>query len=192
MEKQMLIIKHAKKTLLMPFLASAILLTPLAHAQSCNLKSEFKPEQWEIIKEAYDYGEPYNLGYTLASISVIESNAGLYVENDSSESYGVPQIRVTTAIKRLGLRNSNQNREGVKNRLIKDNEFAFDLAVEELRYWLGVRGNWRTAIKSYNAGWKHHRGENYMYKVVGVLKELEKCDTYLASNVGKTNTSMQG
>lgn len=175
----MFIKKYAKKMSFLSLFVCSFFLSPLSHAQSCDLKSELKEEQWEVIQEAYNYGKPYDLGYTLASISVIESNAGLYVENDSSESYGVPQIRVTTAIKRLGLRNSNQNREGVKNRLIKDNEFAFDLAVEELRYWLGVRGNWRTAIQSYNAGWKHHRGEGYMFKVIDVLNELEDCESYL-------------
>lgn len=175
----MFITKYAKKISLLSLLVCSSFLTSMAYAQTCNLKSELKPEQWDVVQEAYSYGAPYNLGYTLASISVIESNAGLYVENDASESYGVPQIRVTTAIKRLGLHNSNRNREGVKNRLIKDNEFAFDLAVEELRYWLDVRGDWRTAIKSYNAGWKHHKGEGYMFKVIGVLNELENCESHL-------------
>lgn len=176
----MFIKKYAKKTSFLSLFVCSFFLSPLSHAQSCDLKSELKEEQWDVIQEAYDYGEPYDLGYTLASISVIESNAGLYVENDASESYGVPQIRVTTAITRLGLHNSDANREGVKNRLIKDNEFAFELAVEELRYWLDVRGDWRTAVQSYNAGWKHHRGEGYMYKVIGILKQLESCDKYLA------------
>ena len=176
----MFIKKYVKKMSIVSFLIFSTSLTSLAYASSCNLKSELKEEQWEVIQEAYNYGKPYNLGYTLASISVIESNAGLYVENDVSESYGVPQIRVTTAITRLGLHNSDANREGVKNRLIKDNEFAFELAVEELRYWLDVRGNWRTAIQSYNAGWKHHRGEGYMFKVIDVLNELEDCESYLA------------
>lgn len=175
----MLIKKYVKKISIVSFLIFSTSLTSLAYASSCNLKSELKPEQWDVIQEAYDYGEPYDLGYTLASISVVESNAGLYVENDVSESYGVPQIRVTTAIKRLGLDNSNRNREGVKERLIKDNEFAFDLAVKELRYWLGIRGGWREAIKSYNAGWKHYKGKDYMFKVIGVLNELENCEDYL-------------
>lgn len=154
-------------------------ISSFSFADSCILKNKLEKEQWNVIKEAYQIGYEYDLGYTLASISVIESNAGLYVENDATESYGVPQIRVTTAIKRLGLEDSNRNREGVKNRLIKDNEFAFDLAIEELKYWLGVRQNWRAAIQSYNAGWIQENGKNYMFKVVNTLNELEKCENYL-------------
>ena len=153
--------------------------TSFAFADNCSLKNELDKTQWNVVKQAYEIGSPYDLGYTLASISVIESNAGLNIENNVSQSYGVPQIRVTTAINRLGLPNSNKNRERVKNRLIEDNKFAFGLAIEELKYWISVRGNWRTAVKSYNAGWKAYKGENYLFKVVNTLNELEKCESHL-------------
>jgi hypothetical protein len=152
-----------------------------ADNNECSFKDEFSDEQWQVIQDAYQYGEPHNLGLTLASISVIESTAGVNVVNERTKSYGIPQIRIYTALNRLNLENTPRNQAKIKKRLINDNDFAYDMAIQELQYWLSVRSNWRDSVKSYNAGWNKNAGNGYMHSVVNTLRELEKCETYITA-----------
>ena len=145
--------------------------------KKCPLDKEMKPWQWENILAAYNRGKPHDLGYTLASIAIVETKAGLDTSNDDSESYGITQILLTTAEKRLRDKGITSTRESIKQQLLSNDNFSYDLAIEELNYWNEIRdSNWRNMVRSYNAGWKQYKGEPYLRKVINRLNQLKQCD----------------
>lgn len=143
---------------------------------NCSLKSNFSLKQWNKVEEAYKAGQDKDLGYTMAAITIVESKAGLDKVNEASESYGITQININTALSRMNMEDNKENRDKIKSMLIKSDKLSFKLAKDELLYWQSVRNNnWRQMVRSYNAGWNAENGNIYLTKVIKNLKKLEDC-----------------
>lgn len=130
--------------------------------------------QIKNIKKCYKAGEPYNLGQTMAAICYHESRAGLYKINSKSDDYGLPQIHLKTALSRLNLKSTWHNKQRIRTRLVTNDEFALDLAIQELRYWKETRGRgWKDTVASYNQG-TVIQNYDYFDAVLEALRTLKK------------------
>ncbi len=141
---------------------------------------EFSDTQKEIIAYAYNYGQKYNFGSTLAAIAWHESCAGEYRINFADPSAGIYHALIPGVIKRYRMLNDTGfNRNIIGTQLIKDDEFASKVAIDELLYWNKTRdGNWKDIIKSYNKGFSWEKNEkmnelaeNY-YKSIKAKKDI--------------------
>lgn len=140
----------------------------------CGSVYEFSNDQKEIIAYAYNYGKKYGLGYTLAAIAWHESCAGEYRMNFADPSAGLYHALIPGVLRRYQmLKDNGFNRNVIGEMLIRDDEFASKVAVDELLYWDKVRnGNWKDMIKSYNKGFSWEKSvrlnqlaENYYENV---------------------------
>ena len=129
-----MVVKHINK-----YLLGVILLSGSVVATECP---EFSLEQLHTLQEAHDYGKDYKLEHTLPAIVLQESGAGevLVGVNKGYNDYGIAQINLGTASKRLGV-NSSYSQGVLATRLIEDSQFNLSMAVKELEYWQGVRKN---------------------------------------------------
>lgn len=146
----------------------------------CVSIDKFSDDQKEIIAYAYNYGKKYNLGFTLAAIAWHESCAGEYRMNFADPSAGIYHALIPGVMKRYQmLKDTGFNRNVIGELLIRDDEFASKVAVDELLFWNKVRdGNWKDIIKSYNKGYSWEKNdklneiaENY-YKNIKLKKEI--------------------
>lgn len=156
---------------------SYIYATPI---NKCVNVDKFSDSQKEIIAYAYNYGKKYKLGFTLAAIAWHESCAGEYRMNFADPSAGIYHALIPGVIKRYQiLKDTGFNRNVIGELLIRDDEFASKVAIDELLYWDKVReGNWKEIIKSYNKGYSWEKSaklnemaENY-YKNIKQKKEV--------------------
>lgn len=122
---------------------------------------KFSSDQKEIIAYAYNYGKKYGLGYTLAAIAWHESCAGEYRMNFADPSAGLYHALIPGVLRRYQmLKDNGFNRNVIGEMLIRDDEFASKVAIDELLYWDRVRnGNWKDMIKSYNKGFSWEKSE---------------------------------
>lgn len=146
----------------------------------CVSIEQFSNEQKEIIAYAYNYGKKYDLGYTLAAIAWHESCAGEYRMNFADPSAGIYHALIPGVIRRYQMLSDNGfNRNVIGELLVRDDEFASKVAIDELMYWDKTRnGNWKDMIKSYNKGFSWEKNtqsnkaaENY-YKNIKAKKEI--------------------
>jgi len=154
---------------------------PLVSFSSVDLCREFNSldsTQHYVLRKAYDYGTNHDLGYTMASIAMVESNAGKYLVNASTQDFGVFHIN----LKYAALRDEVYTEFG-RNVLAQELIFNIDLnarhALDTLLYFQDYhKGDWRKTVASYNAGFDHHKGRGYMLKVVKWIKVLQVCIDY--------------
>lgn len=143
-----------------------IFLSFFLYADSCKDITLFDQSQINTIHYAYHYGKKHDLGYTMAAIAWKESCAGLYRINFDDPSAGIYHAHLPGVIKRhYKAKNTSFKRNVVAERLIRDMEFASQIALEELLYWKKIRNNdWKTIIKSYNKGfsWEKSKGRNQL------------------------------
>lgn len=148
----------------------------------CVSINQFSEDQKEIIAYAYNYGKKYDLGYTLAAIAWHESCAGEYRMNFSDPSAGIYHALIPGVIRRYQMLSDNSfNRNVIGELLVRDDEFASKVAIDELMYWDKVRkGNWKDMIKSYNKGFSWEKSsqsdkiaENYYENIKAKKKILE-------------------
>ena len=127
----------------------------------CGSIYKFSEDQKEIIAYAYNYGKRYGLGYTLAAIAWHESCAGEYRMNFADPSAGLYHALIPGVLRRYKmLKDNGFNRNVIGEMLIRDDEFASKVAIDELLYWDKVRdGNWKDMIKSYNKGFSWEKSE---------------------------------
>lgn len=172
---------------LVAFLAH-LFATPI---NKCVSIDKFSESQKEIIAYAYNYGARYNLGYILAAIAWHESCAGEYRMNFSDPSAGIYHALIPGVIKRYNiLKDTGFNRNVIGELLIRDDEFASKVAIDELLYWEKVRdGNLKNMIKSYNKGFSWEKSkqsnkfaENYYNNIKEKMDILER---YLPRNLDK-------
>lgn len=149
-------------------------------AGKCGSVYSFSEDQKEIIAYAYNYGKPYGLGYTLAAIAWHESCAGEYRMNFADPSAGIYHALIPGVLRRYQmLKDNGFNRNVIGELLVRDDEFASRVALDELLYWDKVRnGNWKDMIKSYNKGFSWEKSaranqfaENY-YENVRQKREI--------------------
>ena len=146
----------------------------------CGSVFSFNEDQKEIIAYAYNYGKKYDLGYTLAAIAWHESCAGEYRMNFADPSAGLYHALIPGVLRRYQmLKDNGFNRNVIGEMLVRDDEFASKVAIDELLYWDRVRnGNWKAMIKSYNKGFSWEKSasankfaENY-YQSVKQKREI--------------------
>lgn len=167
----------------MRFIALLLLVECYIYAtpvNKCVSIDKFNDNQKEIIAYAYNYGKKYNFGFTLAAIAWHESCAGEYRMNFADPSAGIYHALIPGVIKRYQmLKDTGFNRNVIGELLIRDDEFASKVAIDELLFWHKVRnGNWKDIIKSYNKGYSWEKNnklneiaENY-YKNIKTKKEI--------------------
>ncbi len=163
----------------MRFIVSLFVLVCVANlaanpTNKCGSVYDFTNDQKEIIAYAYNYGKKYGLGYTLAAIAWHESCAGEYRMNFADPSAGLYHALIPGVLRRYQmLKDNGFNRNVIGEMLVRDDEFASKVAIDELLYWDKVRnGNWKDMIKSYNKGFSWEKSasankfaENYYNNV---------------------------
>jgi hypothetical protein len=148
-----------------------LLLTTLLLA--CSLQA-FTPSQVSVINLAIKLGKPYNLSNTLAGIVVVESSAGKYKVNPTTEDYGVSGINIKSVLSRMGVPDTYLNRSRYATYLVTEDRFAIRAALAELIYWRDSRNrkSWYRMVGSYNQG-HYLRNNTYAVKVANAIKLLK-------------------
>ena len=176
----------------MRFIALLLLINYYIYAtpvNKCVSIDKFSEEQKEVIVYAYNYGKKYDLGFTLAAIAWHESCAGEYRMNFADPSAGIYHALIPGVIKRYQmLKDTGFNRNVIGALLIRDDEFASKVAIDELLFWNKVRnGDWKNIIKSYNKGYLWEKNERYnemaedYYNNIKLKKEI--LERYLPQNL---------
>ncbi|RDU70651.1 hypothetical protein [Helicobacter brantae] len=154
----------------------------------CQNIEKFSKDQLQTIRYAYHYGKKDNLGYTMAAIAWKESCAGLYRINFEDPSAGIYHAYLPNVIRRhYKQRNTPFRRNVVAEKLIREPEFASQIALEELLYWKKIRkGNWKEMIKSYNKGfsWEKNKLRNKMAESYyeDISKKIQILQQYFEKN----------
>lgn len=146
----------------------------------CSAVKHLSAQQKNLLVQSIQIGEKRNLGYTLAAIAWVESQAGLYPVNANSHAYSPYHILLKTALARRNVPNTDFNRSKMASRLVGDLEYSAALALEEVEYWQKVRGkkNVFDWLASYNGGWSalgKTESINYANNVMRKTKQLERC-----------------
>lgn len=165
-------------------LASSIYASSSAFADDqCSEIIQMPHPQKVAMQMSYYMGLPHDLQYTLTAIGWKESQNGKWIVAVDEKSYGIYQIKLSSAMTRAGYDYSTASN-------FSKNKFASELldqvtnakyALMELEYWRGVRGNWSNMVKSYNAGWAMHNGEPYLYDISNKIKTLRACEKFWKS-----------
>lgn len=167
----------------------------------CDNIENFNNEQILILLKSYLWGNKYDLGYTLAAISWLESCAGLYQVNLQDPSAGLYHTTITSVMNRhKEIYPSEYNKNRLAHFLVKSDRLAAKEALKELLYWKNYyslhkksphnneyNGIWKSIIKSYNKGTKwlssdvsNQNAENYFnsinQKVILLKKFFENND----------------
>lgn len=165
-----------------------------AVAATCQYKNEFNDEQWYNIRSVFVNGWLEDLSWSLASIIVKESSAGIKVINHRTKDYGIMQNNLKTAMKRLAQWEKAgrdfspydiTNEKDVIELLVTRPEISVSLAIEELHFWKRVRGNdWRMIYASYNGGYyvdEDHQevAEEYASDIIDIMRKLKTCNKEL-------------
>lgn len=173
------------KYFLLPLLLTLILClcSPLWAAE-CSKWDSLSDEQRYRLEHAYNYGKQYDLGWTLSSIVLHESHAGLYVVNTKSKDFGIAQVNLTTAKNIMGIK-GYWNEQALITKMVVDNEFNLYLALHVLQHFGKVNNSWKDVIRSYNEGnlWKRNsksskKSLDYYKKIVNNLNILKKCSNF--------------
>ncbi len=168
------------------FLLILALLSPIANgAVSCQRWDELDLQQKATLHIIHFLGQEHDLGWTLAAISLAESNAGRWRLNYLSNDFGVLQINIKTAGEILEIRN-RYNLFDLAERLLYDDVLSVDLAVDVLHHFQRNRKLtprvYKEMIMSYNRGyrWKHEPeqkkiAEAYFTRVQTNVRMLKQC-----------------
>lgn len=177
-----------RKILAFFYLVCAMNLLQANADDPCLNIQKFDKDQIQTIRYAYHYGKKHDLGYTMAAIAWKESCAGLYRINFDDPSAGIYHAYLPNVIKRhYKKRNTSFRRNAVAERLIRDPEFASQIALEELLYWKKIRkNNWKEMIKSYNKGfsWEKNKTRNKMAESYyeDISKKIQILQNYFEKN----------
>lgn len=136
--------------------------------------SDLTHSQKRVLQEAYDMGSPHDLGYTMMAIAMAESGAGKYRLNLNTMDFGVMQNSLKTAASRTNTK-GYYGRMLLAERLIKEDHLSMKLALEELQYWGKRLGNWRDSVRAYNAGNNYKGKQEYLNKIVPLVKKYQAC-----------------
>lgn len=167
---------------------------------SCNLSAKtpckdfnnLAPSQHEVLQKSYSYGNKYDMGYTLAAISWVESTAGKNLQDNSSSgprSYGPFMLLLGNVMKREGgkkYKNTSSTKvlrmasRGAKLSYIKrlkvDFNFSAKHAITELMYWKHRSSSEKELWASYNGGYNALtkpgavRYSNKIKRTIGLFK----------------------
>lgn len=139
---------------------------------------EFNINQYHVLQQAYDKGEPYDLGYTMAAIALHESHAGevlVNVNKNTFNDYGIAGVNLKTASNRLGITN-HYKRNILASKLVSDYDFNLQMSLTELLYWQEHKDSWEQYVAAYNSGWDTTHGLNYYVpEIKDKLKTIKRC-----------------
>lgn len=140
-----------------------------AEPNNCTVFDMMDDSQFNVLRESYEYGKPYNMGYTLAAQSWKESSAGkkLHRPDIRGGSFGIYQSLLDNVLWReYGMHyNATDPTEqapdwlvaAVKERLKVDHAFAAKHAILELQFWKVRTKSWRAMLSAYNGGYSGPR-----------------------------------
>ena len=148
------------------------------HADECAPLYHITDDQWDVLQQAYNTGEPYDLGNTMAAIAWTESTAGKYKVNLKSKDFGVMQNHIKTAVARRNVKGYYET-NALITQLVVDDQLSMDLALEELLYWDKHTDSWANMVSAYNNGWQYKHATLY-------LDEIRK-STHMMINCGQFN-----
>jgi len=166
-----------------------ILLLPLpALSLNCDTIKQLSMIQKHNLSKSYSYGQQYELGYTLAAIALVESQAGKWRLNIKTGDVGLYQINYITAQNTLGV-DKYYEQLAIHERLVYDDVMGAEIAIATLKHFRRNRVMtnpvWSEMIKSYNTGsqWRRDkamkkRAEVYLQKVTESVKILKRCEDY--------------
>ena len=137
------------------------------------------PSQKKELKFSYNYGKKYDLGWTLAAISYVESSLGKHKINLADPSASSYHILIKSVLHREHIPDNSWNRSRMMEKLLNDRYYAASQAVAELLYWKsywvrrGCSGNWLwiKMVGSYNGG--YYSNIEYARKVARAIKILK-------------------
>ena len=141
---------------------------------------EITERQREVINFSFEYGLKQDLQYSLAAIAIKESAAGLWNVNIKGQAGGYYHVTVDKVIRHFGWEDNPFNRNRALQHLLDDKELAAQLAVAELNYWKGRRGeDWNSVWASYNVGYigkKSSTGREYASDIAKIIKQIKQCE----------------
>lgn len=141
----------------------------------CKSVMDLSETQRETLVQAYEYGEPYGYGYSLAAIAWKESMAGVYKINYSDPSFGVFHNLLTTVARREGV-TSGFVKNQLAQRLVDDFEYSASHAIAELNTWRRYhKGDIYLTWASYNAGTYYKAGIGYADNIKSKVQTLQRC-----------------
>ena len=133
--------------------------------------------QKEVLVKTWLKAKKFNLEFTMTAIAWHESHFGLYPINLSDPSFGVFHNLITSVARRHNV-TSKWSKSRLAEQLIQDYDFSFAESLSELKFWQGVHknkpNNWSLTVKSYNAGYRHENGKQYLVQIKTKIKALKR------------------
>lgn len=132
-------------------------------------------QQWKVLYQAWDKGQPHGLGHTMMAIAYKESSAGKYRINLNTHDFGVMQNNIKTAKARRGVKGYYATMALVSE-IVRNDELSMDLALEELLYWRDSRKlSWRHTISAYNNGNAYNKGTEHLDQMIPIVRMFMNC-----------------
>lgn len=154
---------------------------------------DFSKAQKQVILKAFRYGLSNGYAYTMAAIAWKESCAGEYRVNFADPSAGIYHAHIPGVLKKNNQKDTSFMRNMVGELLIRDDDYASQVALDELVYWGRVRDwHWQQVVKSYNKGfsWEKDKGrdkmaQEYFEDIAKRVKILQEYIPKVASALNK-------
>lgn len=157
----------------------------LANA-SCASVEALNLIQRHNLHFAYAQGKPHDLGYTLAAIALVESQAGKWRLNVRTNDLGLFQINATTAQNTLKVTHPYRQLE-LHQQLVYDDRLGAEIAIATLKHFQRNREmtarTWREMVKGFNEGnrWKRDKvslkkAQRYADRVSDSVRVLKQCE----------------
>lgn len=144
----------------------------------CDANIRINSDQANVLVTSYEFGKEYGLETVLPAIAWRESNLGKYLMNINDPSFGPYAIHIDTATSRLGIDRESFMANVLAQDLVMDQGLGARLAINEINYWLRIRGgNHPMALASYNAGFVYRRGLEYSEDVTQKAGLIKLCIT---------------
>ncbi|WP_231860259.1 hypothetical protein [Helicobacter himalayensis] len=159
----------------------------------CVQPKDFSKTQKQVILKAFKYGLPSGYAYTMAAIAWKESCAGEYKVNFADPSAGIYHAHIPGVIKKNKQKDTSFMRNMVGELLIRDDDYASQVALDELLYWGKVRDwHWQQVVKSYNKGfsWEKDKerdkmAQEYFEDIAKRVRILQEYMPKVASTLNK-------
>tara|TARA_R110002153_G_scaffold181493_1_gene334790 strand:+ start:6656 stop:7168 length:513 start_codon:yes stop_codon:yes gene_type:complete len=154
-----------------------LFVSSITYAQNCTKYKNLSPIQKGRLEFAYYQGKPFDLGYTMSAVSLMESNAGKWRLNIKTGDLGLFQVNQNTAKNVLGVTNHYKILE-LNEKLIYDDILNAYIALDVMQYFLKYhKGNWKKMVMSYNNGFNINtkKSRDYLDKVIQSVKLLKTC-----------------
>lgn len=155
-----------------------LMISEPARAMQCP---SFTQEQRDVLIKAAYLAETYDWSFTLAAMVWQEGFWGDEIRRENPNdapggSWGVTQVRVTTALGIVGWDDTEESREIMRNMLVECDTCAMELA---LHYFMGhqERLGWQGALSRYNGSGE--AAELHAIRVIRKVRILQSCAPWL-------------